>query len=231
MCFNRKANGYFYSVREIMSYKNIHSTKWIKEKIKAVDTIYAEVLSDSRIKEALNAINDYHAETYVHGLRVGKIIAKLGIYENRKKEQLKEMIMAGLLLDIGYIRIPKKYITKSDRLVASEFHEIKNHPKYGAQLAKEIGMSVTVQQYIYDHHERPDGTGYPRRKNDYDFMEGQLEINITDTIMAMQEPRAYRRAINENDAYNRMYNMATSRDELEILDRIKMIQKLFAITS
>lgn len=214
-----------------MSYKNIHSMKWIKEKIKAVDTIYAEVLSDCRIKGVLDAIKEYHAETYTHGLRVGKMIAELGIYENREKEQLKEMIMAGVLLDIGYMRIPKKYITKSDHLDAGEFHEMKNHPKYGAQLAREIGLPVTVQQYIYDHHERPDGTGYPGRKSDYEFMGGQLEINIADTFMAMQEPRSYRNAMNEYDAYNRMFNMATSSEELEILDRIKMLQKLFAAAS
>lgn len=209
----------------------IQNSRWAKAKKKEAQTIYAEVLSDSRINGVMEKIKDYDVQTYEHGLRTGKLISELGVYENYDKEQLKEMIIAGCLLNIGYIRIPKKYITKEDHLNAGEFQEMKNHPKYGAQIAREIGLPISVQQYIFDHHESPDGNGYPCNKSIHEFMTGQLEINLADIYMALQEPRAYRSALSSYGAYDQMAYMATTPEELKILESIRTVQKIFDLAS
>jgi hypothetical protein len=64
--------------------------------------------------------------------------------------------------DIGKLSVPNSILKKPDRLLDREFDVIKRHPEIGFRMLLDLGFSAGVAQVVLDHHERLDGSGYPR---------------------------------------------------------------------
>src|SRR6185312_25745 len=75
----------------------------------------------------------------------------------------RHLAVGGLLHDIGKLSVPLDILQKPDSLTDAEYTEIQRHPVSGRRLLEELGgFSETVRNLVSDHHERLDGTGYPR---------------------------------------------------------------------
>lgn len=200
---------------------------WREEKKNEVMKIYAEILSSPTTQELLNKLKEHYFPAYMHGTSVCERLVQYGVFQKFSKEKIVELATAGLLLDIGYIKIPVYYLNKRG-LSAEEFKEIKQHPRYGAELLKEAGLSEKIQTYVLDHHESPNGNGYLNKKKLADLMDGQLEIHIADVYEAVQEKRAYRSGRDELEAYEMIVNMSECLQEIEVLEYMRIAKMLFA---
>lgn len=203
------------------------ASPWREEKKNEVMKIYEEILSSPNTQELLDKLKEHYFPAYMHGTNVCKRLVQYGVFQKFSKEKIVDLATAGLLLDIGYVRIPVSYLNKSS-LSAEEFEEIKQHPRYGAELLKEAGVSEKIQTYVLDHHESPDGNGYLNKKKLADLMEGQLEIHIADVYEAVQEKRAYRSGRDEHAAYEMVVNMSECIQEIEVLEYMRVAKMLFA---
>jgi HD-GYP domain-containing protein (c-di-GMP phosphodiesterase class II) len=120
-----------------------------------------------------------------------KIAEDLGLPE----DQIRGIFMAGLIHDLGKIQVPAEILSKPGQLTKLEFDMIKTHPKVGFDLLKSIEFPWPLAQIIYQHHERMDGSGYPRKlKGDKILLEAKI-IGIADVIEAMSSHRPYRPAL------------------------------------
>lgn len=78
------------------------------------------------------------------------------------KEQVKNVIIAGLLHDIGKSRIPENILNKEGQLLPDELEYMKKHTIIGYNMSKNIqGLKSSIRRAILMHHEREDGSGYP----------------------------------------------------------------------
>ena len=103
--------------------------------------------------------------------------------------------MAASIHDVGKISIPAEILSKPRRLTELEYSLIKEHPVTGFNILKEVSFPWPIAQIIHEHHERIDGSGYPRGlKGDQLLIESKI-IAVADVVEAMASHRPYRPAL------------------------------------
>ncbi|MBP1610793.1 MAG: response regulator receiver domain with sensory domain [Acidobacteria bacterium] len=144
------------------------------------------------IQVLVSAVEARDPYTAGHQLRsanlAGAIAAEMGL----DQEKIDGIRMAGSIHDIGKLSVPTEILTKSARLTKIEFSMIKEHCQAGYEMVKDVESSWPLAQIIYQHHERMNGTGYPRNlKGDEILMEARI-MAVADVVEAMASHRPYR---------------------------------------
>lgn len=135
---------------------------------------------------------DHTPELHRHSLRVGMIVAAFTRYLGYSRQEQITAIEAALLHDIGKSRISPETLRKPGPLSVAEMQIVKCHPDIGALLLLESRSSdLRVLNAIQQHHERLDGTGYPRGLRGSSVCELARILSICDVFAALTEERAY----------------------------------------
>lgn len=204
-------------------------TLWVLKKKEDVREIEKMIRSDKNVMALWHKMRDYHEITYLHGINVCRSIIELGVYREYPTEKILTMAVAGLLLDIGYLDIPKSYLDAKSSLTVDQFKEIKKHPESGAKYAKEAGLSEEIQMFILNHHESPDGTGYPDGKRETQLTVEQMIVRIADMYQAMQEKRTYRTPKAECEAFEQVAYMSSQTEEYKAVTDLKIAHFLYSV--
>jgi HD-GYP domain-containing protein (c-di-GMP phosphodiesterase class II) len=94
--------------------------------------------------------------------------------------------------DVGKVRVPAEILSKPGKLTELEFSLIKQHSQAGYDILKEVDFPWPIAQFVLQHHERKDGSGYPQGlKGDDILLEARI-ISVADVIEAMASHRPYR---------------------------------------
>jgi HD-GYP domain-containing protein (c-di-GMP phosphodiesterase class II) len=110
-------------------------------------------------------------------------------------ETMDGIRLAGLVHDIGKINVPSEILTKPGRLSQIEHDLIRIHPEAGYDILKDIEFPWPIAEIVRQHHERMDGSGYPRGlTGDVIRIEARI-IAVADVIDAMASHRPYRPAV------------------------------------
>ncbi|MFH1436260.1 MAG: HD domain-containing phosphohydrolase [Pseudomonadota bacterium] len=130
-----------------------------------------------------------------HQARVARLSAAIALKLGFEKERVDGIGMAGLIHDIGKINIPIGILMKPSRLDKEEFNMIKTHPGTGYDTLKSVEFPWPIAHVVHQHHERLDGTGYPKGlKGDEIRIESRI-IAVADVVEAMTAFRPYRDAL------------------------------------
>jgi len=119
------------------------------------------------------------------------IAANMGLQE----DQIRGIRMAGLIHDVGKIAVPSEILSKPSKLSDVEFALIKTHPSVGYEILKGINFPWPVAEIAYQHHERMDGSGYPRGLKGEEILLGARIMTVADVVEAMASHRPYRPAL------------------------------------
>lgn len=116
------------------------------------------------------------------------IARELGLDEHR----IEGLRLAASVHDVGKIRVPSEILNKPGRLEDVEFSLIKLHPKTGYEILKDVEFPWPIARIVHEHHERMDGTGYPRGlRGDETLLESHI-VMVADVVEAMTSHRPYR---------------------------------------
>ena len=118
------------------------------------------------------------------------IAVKLGLSQNA----IETVQMAGLLHDIGKMQVPAEILVKPGKLTPLEFSLIKVHSEAGRDILKSIEFTGPVAEIVYQHHEKMDGSGYPRQLIGEQILIEARIICVADVVEAMVSDRPYRPA-------------------------------------
>ena len=130
---------------------------------------------------------------YAHCLIVAMVARALGKWLRFSRQDLDILTLAGLLHDIGKMLVPMDILSKTEKLTPEEFAKIKEHPMHGFKILKQIpGMDPRIVKAALQHHERCDGSGYPRGLTGDETDDFAEIIAIADVYDAMTAIRAYR---------------------------------------
>ena len=100
--------------------------------------------------------------------------------------------MAGSIHDIGKISIPAEILSKPTKLTNTEFSIIKEHSQIGHDMLKDVESPWPLAEIVHQHHERMNGSGYPRNlKGDEILLEARI-LAVADVVEAMASHRPYR---------------------------------------
>lgn len=128
-----------------------------------------------------------------HCLNVSKLAMFLARSLGMGRDEIREVAVCGLLHDVGMMKVKQEVFTKHAALDQEEWEQVKGHPIEGALLlTKEVVLRDVVARVALEHHEKPDGTGYPAGKKKNETHLFARLINVVDTYGAMVSPRAHR---------------------------------------
>ena len=119
------------------------------------------------------------------------IVGEMGINSDR----VEGIRMAGVIHDLGKISVPSEILSKPGKINEYEFELIKNHAQVGYDILKEINFPWPIAQIVYQHHERMNGSGYPKGITGDDILMEARIIGVADVVEAMASHRPYRPAL------------------------------------
>lgn len=127
-----------------------------------------------------------------HERNVGELAAAIGAEMGLPEARVKGLRLAGYVHDIGKISVPAEILSKPSRLTPMEFELIKSHSQSGHDVLKGVDFPWPVAEVILQHHERLDGSGYPRQLRDGEIMLEARIMAVADVVEAMSSHRPYR---------------------------------------
>jgi len=146
---------------------------------------------------------------YQHSLNVCTYATMMGLVSGYRREELINLGLGALLHDIGKTQVPVGMLRKPGKLTPDEFAELKRHTVYGFRILKqEPNIPLVVADCAYQHHERMDGSGYPRGIQRDEIHEYAQWIGIADVYDALTTDRVYRGALPADQAMKIMRQYA-----------------------
>jgi len=130
-----------------------------------------------------------------HQHRVGELAGAIGAELGLSEHEVKGLRVIGRIHDIGKISVPAEILSKPGKLTPIEFEMIKSHSQQGYDILKSVDFPWPVAETVLQHHERLDGSGYPRGlKGDAISLPARI-LAVADTVEAMATHRPYRPAL------------------------------------
>jgi putative nucleotidyltransferase with HDIG domain len=156
-----------------------------------------------------SALDVREHNTGVHSQRVADYMLRLAREVGvRDKETLDVFWRGALLHDVGKIGIPDAVLLKPGPLSREEWAVMRNHPEVGARMLQKIEFLRGPSEVVLSHHERYDGTGYPRKLKSAQIPLGARLFAVIDVYDALTTDRAYHTGRSHTEALNKI------RDEL-----------------
>ncbi len=185
----------------VSSYKEIFNTVKIDEKInlkkakRVITSVINQIIDQEQILLGMTTIKDYDEYTFHHSTNVSILSVALGRRMGMNHKMLIELGIVSLFHDIGKIDVPNELLNKPSNLTDSEWHVIRNHPKWGltALLKMRDLDDLTINSAIvaFEHHMNIDHSGYPQVKNPSTLDLFSRIVSITDQYDAMTSKRIY----------------------------------------
>ena len=149
----------------------------------------------STVQVMVSAIEMRDPYTAGHQLRVANLACAIATEMGFPQDKIEGIQMAGFIHDIGKLSIPAEILVKPSKLTNIEFSLIKEHPQSGYEMLKDVESPWSLAQIVYQHHERMNGSGYPRNlKGDEILIEARI-MAVADVVEAMASHRPYRSAL------------------------------------
>jgi putative nucleotidyltransferase with HDIG domain len=178
----------------------------------------------SALKDIVKKVEAKDRYTYLHCNRVAKYSIKIAQKMKLNRVQVENLNTSSTLHDIGKIHVPEEILNKPSKLTKEEFDIIKKHPSDGAEMIKGT-FYEEIAPIIEQHHERLNGSGYPKGlKGDDILLEARI-IAVSDTFDAMTEDRVYRKASNAQEAFDVIKSSIGTLYDREVVDAFEKVLK------
>lgn len=200
--------------------ENIHTAK--KGLYDVVDLIMAEEEMARHLLEITS--HDYY--TYTHSVNVGILSVSLSkaFFGRTGDHDMRELGAAFFLHDLGKVRIDAGYINKPGKLTDEEMREMKRHPAHGFRILNEAReLTDECKLIVLEHHERYDGSGYPRGLRGDEIHVYARICSIADVYDALTSERSYKRPMAPFDALKLMKEEMLGHFSRELFEKFVML--------
>ena len=186
----------------------------------AVEPILNSMIRNSDAFMWLTKMQQHDLYSYDHSVENCAIGIAFGRHMGLEKEGLSALAMGLLLMDVGKARMPKELLHKSEALTTDEFEEMKKHVDYSVEILKRTeGIDENVINIALTHHERYDGSGYPNGLMGVQIPVYGRMAAIIDSYDAMTTATAYRKALPEHAALQKIYDARDQFFQKELVEQ------------
>ncbi|MEO3943947.1 HD-GYP domain-containing protein [Gorillibacterium sp. CAU 1737] len=159
--------------------------------------------------QAMIMLADMHVTDhylYQHSINVCLYATQLGMSYGYNRNDLYMLSLGALMHDIGKTKISKELLLKPGKLTEAEYEQVKKHAEFGFDILRGMpNIPLLSAHCALQHHERLDGTGYPRGLKGNDIHDFARWVGIVDVFDAMTTHRVYRRAMLPHEAVDILY--------------------------
>jgi PAS domain S-box-containing protein len=152
-----------------------------------------------------------------HERRVAELAAAIGEKMGMAGEELDALRLAGTIHDVGKIAVPAEILAKPGVLSPAEFSLIKGHPSTGFDILADVDFGSPVAEMVLQHHERLDGSGYPRGLVGQNVLPEARILAVADVVEAMSSHRPYRAALGMDAALAEIREHAGVKYDAEVV--------------
>jgi PAS domain S-box-containing protein/putative nucleotidyltransferase with HDIG domain len=178
----------------IMAVHNITNRKIAEQEL---DNSYRNL--QKTLEETVNALSALvemrDPYTAGHQNRVARIARAIAQELGLSEDAAQGIWVASLIHDIGKVRVPADILSRPAHLSSAEFELIKEHPRTGYEILREIDFPWPVAEIVLQHHERINGSGYPQGLKGDGILLASRIIGVADVVEAMTYHRPYREAL------------------------------------
>jgi putative nucleotidyltransferase with HDIG domain len=172
-----------------------NDTNIVNNMLNEVSTLLSKTRNSLHLLDMMQCLRGYDDMTYMHSMNVALICHMIGTWVGLPPEEINVLATCGLLHDIGKLQIPNEIITKPDKLTDEEFQLVRSHPRLGYDILRPKDLDNRVKLAALQHHERFNGSGYPRHLEGSEISNFSAIVAIADVYDAMTSNRAYRKGI------------------------------------
>jgi len=168
-----------------------------------------------------------------HQKRVADLAHAIAEEMEMEPSRIEGLVMASTIHDLGKISIPAEILTKPAKLTAIEYEIVKPHAQSGYDILKDIDFPWPIARIILEHHERIDGSGYPRHLKGNDILLESKILTVADVVEAMASHRPYRPSLGIESALDEIVRNRGVLYEPDIVDAcLKLFkEKRFSISA
>ncbi|MDZ4170095.1 MAG: PAS domain S-box protein [Coriobacteriia bacterium] len=135
-----------------------------------------------------------------HQRRVAQLARAIAVHLNMDAEEVERIRIAGSVHDIGKVSVPAEILSKPGKLTPAEYELVKYHSEAAHEILCSVDFAWPLAEVVYQHHERLDGSGYPRGLSGDEIAVGARILAVADVVEAMCSHRPYRPAIGADAA-------------------------------
>ncbi len=165
-----------------------------------------------------STLQEKNPREQLHSERVAKYCEALAREYGLPPSEQEIIKSAGLLHDIGKIGIPEELLNNPGKLTQDEFNVIIKHPEIGFRILSSAGNMKDISEMILAHHERCDGTGYPRKLKADEIPLGAKIIAIADSFDAITSDRSYRKGLPREVAIEELLSCSGTQFDAELVE-------------
>lgn len=158
----------------------------------------------------------HHRDSFTchHQDRVAQFAVSIGALMDLPRPRLEVLRLAAMVHDIGKVGIPAEIVGKPGKLSAAEYALVQSHCDIGHDILTQLRSPFPIAEIVHQHHERIDGSGYPRGLHGAGILEEARILAVADTYDAMSSYRPYRAPLSQDFVLGELHKMAGS-----LLDR------------
>lgn len=182
---------------------------------------YVEEIADlhmNTIESLAIAIDAKDQTTHGHVRRTQIYATEMGKLLKVKDQELRALVAGALLHDIGKLAVPEYILNKPGKLTEAEFAKMKIHPTVGGDILKRVNFPYPVEDIVRYHHEKWDGSGYPKGLQAEKIPLVARIISVVDFYDATRCDRPYRKGMKREDSLTLLQKMSGSSFDPKVVD-------------
>lgn len=211
----------FYISNLVESVNEIKAKEEAKNYLSKIEKAYDEAIG--LISKILEERDPYTAG---HQKKVALIAKAIAQEMGYSVKEANKIYIAGMLHDIGKLYVPAEILTKPAKLNPIEFELVKIHPQKGYETLKSMEYLQDIAEIIYQHHERLDGSGYPRGLKEPEILPEAKILAVADVVEAMLAHRPYRPRLKVEDVFMYLEKEKGKLFDIEVVEALKKIYNL-----
>jgi diguanylate cyclase (GGDEF)-like protein/putative nucleotidyltransferase with HDIG domain len=186
------------------------------DKVKYVEEI--ATLHMNTIESLAIAIDAKDQTTHGHVRRTQIYATEMGKLLQVTESELRALVAGALLHDIGKLAVPEYILNKPGKLTEAEFAKMKIHPTVGGDILKRVNFPYPVEDIVRYHHEKWDGSGYPKGLKAENIPLVARIISVVDFYDATRCDRPYRKGMKREDSLALLHKMTGSSFDPKVVE-------------
>jgi len=161
-----------------------------------------------------------------HQMRVAELACAIAREMGLSEDRINGIRVAGLIHDIGKVSVPAEILAKPSKLSELEMSLIKEHPKIGYEILKEVEFPWPIADIVLQHHERLNGSGYPQGLKANEIIFEAKVLAVADVVEAMASHRPYRPSLGIDKAFQEIRDNRNTRYDTNVVAAcLRAVQK------
>ena len=181
-------------VRVLTVIRDVTEQKTLEEELKK-SLAQTKELMEEIVEAMAMAVEQRDPETAGHQQRTARLAGAIAKEMGYSKEGITTVYWAALIHDIGKIHVPAEILNKPGALNKKEFKIVKTHSRASRDILKPIKFPAKIAQIVFQHHEKMNGSGYPRGITGKKILPEARILTVADVVEAMTSDRPYRKAL------------------------------------